>query len=224
MAAAGWSALFDSTLDWVEGEVEQFLLGRDPDEDRRRARTKPLGELVLACDVGLRARQAPHTNARLRRLRERVVADVGSLDRLTLPRLEWMETLDLVAAGRHLGGGMTANAGYVLSHVVLTRTDFGRTPSAISPPEVEWLRSVAPAWQRQFAADVDLLCVLVIMMRCVGLHDDAFDVPAAIAARQEAVGAVVSSHDIPPPPSMDERFWRRYHATLVANMASSMSL
>jgi hypothetical protein len=220
MAAAGWSALFDSTLGWVEGEVEQFLLGRDPDEDRLRARTKPLGELLLTCDVGLRARG---DDPRLRRLRDQVVADVGSLERLELPRLEWMETLDLVAAGRHLAGTMTTNAGYVLSHVVFARTDFGRTPSAITAPEVAWLRGAAPAWQRQFVADVDLLCVLVIMMRCVGLDDDAIDVPSAIAARQEPAGAVVSSHDIPPPPSMDERFFRRYHATLVANMAASLS-
>ena len=41
---------------------------------------------------------------------------------------------------------------------------------------------------------------------------------------EEAAGAVVGLHEIPPPPTMDVRFWRRYHATLVANMASSMSL
>jgi hypothetical protein len=211
--AAAWAAVFDSTLEWIEGEVDRFLVGP--------ARGKALGELVIACDVGRRARRA---ETRLERLRDRVASEVGSLDRLALPRLEWMETLDLVAAGRHLGGRMTANAGYVLAHVVFTRTDFGRAPSAITPPEVAWLREAAPGWQLQFAGDVDLLCVLVVMMRCVRIADDALDVPSAIAARQDAAGAVVAAHEVPPPPGMDERFWRRYHATLIANMASSLSL
>jgi hypothetical protein len=121
-------------------------------------------------------------------------------------------------------------ATYALAHVIMFRTDFGRE-AGFTTEERTWLLAWMPIWQRQWAEsrDVDALAELTIAARCLGQHRDSVAVPALILQAQEREGAVVGLHEAEVPveagPGLCSAwFQRRYHTTLVANMAAALSL
>ena len=157
----------------------------------------------------------------------------------------WIASLDVVAACRGLGfddlagGGksraagfptLPQNAAYALAHVIMFRTHFGRGPG-LAAAESSLLCAWVPVWQRQMAdaGDVDLLGELTIAARCLGIRDDPFDVAAVIQQSQEADGAVVGLHEAHVAAEAGAGvacawFKRRYHTTVVANVAASFSV